>query len=231
MQFFDLSGADGRRFSPFGWRVRMALAHVGLERKADVELVTFSQKYKLGFSGQNLVPVIKDGKQVIFDSWNIASYIDETYGAESALFGGMGGKSTSRFIASWVDSQVHPLIAQCVVRDILDVIDPADHEYFRASREKRFGMPLEKIVKNRDNTKSTLKRILYPLRKTLETAPFIGGTSATFSDYSIFGALMWARVTSSFELLDSDDPICNWRERMLDLFDGLGRTELSPPRA
>ncbi|MBH68832.1 MAG: beta-aryl ether-cleaving protein [Rhodospirillaceae bacterium] len=228
MQFFDLSGANGRRFSPFGWRVRMALAHVGLEQKADVELVTFSQKHKLDFSGQNLVPVIKDRDQVIFDSWRIASYIDATYGTENSLFGGTDGKSTSRFIASWVDSQIHPLIAQCVVRDILDVIDPADREYFRASREKRFGMPLEQIVENRDDTKANLKRTLYPLRKALEVAPFIGGTLATFSDYAVFGALMWARVTSSFELLESDDPICTWRERMLDLFDSLGRTELSP---
>ena len=29
--------------------------------------------------------------------------------------------------------------------DILDVIDPNDREYFRRSREERFGMSLEKL--------------------------------------------------------------------------------------
>ena len=41
--FYDLAGGDGRRFSPFGWRVRMALAHKGLEAGAAVERVTFSE--------------------------------------------------------------------------------------------------------------------------------------------------------------------------------------------
>ena len=50
-------------------------------------------------------------------------------------------------MASWVDSQIHPLVAKCVVRDILDVIDPRDREYFRRSREKRFQMRLRRSCK------------------------------------------------------------------------------------
>ena len=50
IQFFDLEGLDGKRFSPFGWRVRMALAHKGLESTSIVEGVGFSEKYKLEFS-------------------------------------------------------------------------------------------------------------------------------------------------------------------------------------
>jgi glutathione S-transferase len=34
---------------------------------------------------------------------------------------------------------------------------------------------------------------------------------------------MWARVASPLTLLEADDPIHAWRERMLDLFDGMGR--------
>ena len=48
MKFYDLSGADNKRFSPFGWRVRMSLAHLDMEENTEVELVKFSQKDKKG---------------------------------------------------------------------------------------------------------------------------------------------------------------------------------------
>ena len=47
MKFYDLSGADNKRFSPFGWRVRMSLAHLDMEEHTEVELVKFSQKDKI----------------------------------------------------------------------------------------------------------------------------------------------------------------------------------------
>ena len=223
IQFFDLEGLDGKRFSPFGWRVRMALAHKGLESTSILEGVGFSEKYKLEFSNQELVPVIKDDDMIISDSWDIAVYMEKSYDSSSSLFGTTGDFSQVKFISSWVDSQVHPLIARCVVRDILDVISPSEHEYFRKSREKRFGRSLEDVVADRENTRTILKQTLYPIRKALEIAPFLGGENPNFSDYAIFGAFMWAKVTSSFQLLESSDPIYNWRERMLSLYDGLAK--------
>ena len=225
MKFFDLSGADNKRFSPFGWRIRMALAHLGMEEETEVELVKFSQKDKLTFSGQELVPVIKDDKVTVSDSWRIAEYLEDHYANKPTLFSSSTNRSVERFMASWVDSQIHPLVAKCVVRDILDVIDPIDRDYFRRSREERFEMSLEEVVKGREETRTLLKRTLFPVRKVLELNPFLGGRSASFSDYTMFGAFMWARITSSFDILEEDDPIADWRERMLDLFSGLARKE------
>ena len=201
----------------------MALAHKGLESTSIVEGVGFSEKHKLEFSNQELVPVIKDDDMIISDSWDIAVYMEKSYDSSSSLFGTAGDFSQVKFISSWVDSQLHPLIARCVVRDILDVISPSEHEYFRKSREKRFGKRLEDVVADRENTRTILKQTLYPIRKALEIAPFLGGENPNFSDYAIFGAFMWAKVTSSFQLLESSDPIYNWRERMLSLYDGLAK--------
>ena len=86
-------------------------------------------------------------------------------------------------------------------------------------------MSLEEVVKGREETRTLLKRTLFPVRKVLELNPFLGGKSASFSDYTMFGAFMWARITSSFDILEEDDPIADWRERMLDLFSGLARKE------
>ena len=203
--------------------MRMALAHKGLESTSVVEGVGFSQKYKLEFSSQELLPVIKDDDMIISDSWDIAVYLEKSYESPTSLFGTSNDFNQVKFISSWVDSQLHPLIARCVVRDILNVISPSEHEYFRTSREKRFRKSLEEVVADRENTRTTLKQALYPTRKVLEIAPFLGGDNPNFSDYAIFGAFMWARVTSSFQLLELSDPIYNWRERMLLLYDGLAK--------
>jgi glutathione S-transferase len=57
----------------------------------------------------------------------------------------------------------------------------------------------------------------------LAEQPFLAGASPAYADHIVMGSFMWARATSPFPLLEADDPIFAWRERMLDLFDGLAR--------
>ena len=78
IRLWELAGAeDGRVFSPYCWRTRMALAHKGLA----VESVPwrFTEKDAIAFSGQDRVPVMMDGDREVHDSWAIALYLDETY--------------------------------------------------------------------------------------------------------------------------------------------------------
>ncbi len=75
---YDLCGAEAeRRFSPFCWRARMALAHKGLE----VETVPwrFTEKDKLPTPNAGRVPVIIDDGRVVHDSTAIAEYLEERY--------------------------------------------------------------------------------------------------------------------------------------------------------
>lgn len=61
---------DDRRFSPYCWRIRFALEHKHL----DIETVAcrFTDKGVIAFSGQDKVPVLVDGDNVVSDSWAIA---------------------------------------------------------------------------------------------------------------------------------------------------------------
>ncbi|HZT50353.1 MAG TPA: glutathione binding-like protein, partial [Stellaceae bacterium] len=104
-----------------------------------------------------------------------------------------------------------------------------DQAYFRKSREERFGAPLEAIVADRDARLPAFRDILAPLRLTLRTRPFLGGERPLYPDYAVFGAFQWARAISPFRLLEADDPIYAWRDRMLALFDGLaGKAKAYP---
>lgn len=80
MKLWDLAAAeDDRRFSPYCWRIKMALRHKGLE--AEEIPWRFTEKAELALSGQGAVPVIEDRGRVVHDSWSIALYLDEAYPA------------------------------------------------------------------------------------------------------------------------------------------------------
>ena len=219
----DLAGADpALRFSPYCWRTRMALAHKGLA----VETIPwrFTEKDALAFSGQGRVPVIRDGDRVVSDSWAIAEYLEDAYPDRPSLFGGAAGRAHARFINAWADGVMLGGIARLIVRDLLDVVAPQDQAYFRESREARFGMTLEAVQAGRETRVAEFRASLLPVRLVLGKQPWLGGETPSYADYIVFGTLQWPRCASRFELLEADDPIAAWRERMLDLFDGLGRT-------
>ena len=117
--------------------------------------------------------------------------------------------------------------ARLVVRDIFEVIDPKDRDYFRASREQRFGTTLEAVQAGRPRERvAAFRDSLTPARLVLRAQPWLGGAAPSYADYILFGTLQWPRCVSRFELLAADDPVLAWQERALDLFDGLGRQAL-----
>ena len=219
---YDLAGAEeGRRFSPYCWRTRMALAHKGLA----FETVPwhFTEKDRIAFSGQGRVPVIRDGERIVSDSGAIADDLETRYPDRPSLFGGASGRALTQFVANWTETVLHAAIVRFVVLDIWRHVAPEDREYFRRSREERFGTTLEECVRDRAAQLPAFRASLAPLRRTVERQNFLGGESANYADYIVFGAFQWARAISDFELLAEDDPIARWRGRLLDAFGGLAR--------
>ena len=209
---------DDRRPSPFCWRTRLALAHKGLEYA--VVPVKFTDKPLLAFANTKQVPVLVDFGEVVSDSWAIAKYLDDNYYAERPLL--MGGGT--RFVNQWVDTQLHPALVRLVLKDLYDHVLPEDREYFRTTREQRFGMTIEAVHAERPKHEQELKRVLGFLREMLRTQPFVCGKSPAYADYIVFGAFQWARSISPFVLLDKADPIAEWRDRMCRLYGSLAYT-------
>jgi len=219
---YDLAGAEpDRRFSPYCWRTRMALAHKGL----DVETIPwrFTEKEILTQSGQGRVPVIIDGGKWVADSWVIAEYLEDRYPDRPSLFGGAGGRALARFFNVWVDTIVQPALIRLVVLDIWKHLDKRDQAYFRKSREERLGSTLEQAQAGREERVAQFRQVLQPLRATLEAQPFLGGEHPLYPDYIAAGAFLWPRAISDFKLLDPADPVAAWRQRILNLFGGLAR--------
>jgi len=221
LRLYDLAGADpDRRFSPYCWRTRLALAHKELR----VETIPwrFTQKAEIAASGQGLVPVLVDGDRWVADSWTIANYLEDTYPDGPSLFGGAVGRSLAHFYSTFADSLVAAIFPFNAL-DILDRIAAEDRDYFRTSREKRVGMTLEAFAAGREAKLPAFRAGLTPLRRVLTAQPFLAGGEPLYADYAVFGPLQWARCISPFPLLERDDPVRLWRDRLLDRFDGLAR--------
>ncbi len=222
MKLFELAGAEPeRRFSPYCWPIRMALAHKGL----DVEIIPwrFIDKAAIAPSGQTKVPVLVHGDKWLFESWDIANYLEQNFPDRPTLFGGAQGIALSKFycnLASVIASQAIRL----VLVDIYDHLTETDKPYFRESREQRFGMTLEQVVAERDSNLQTFRDGLLSLRMTLKTQPFFGGDQPLYADYAVFGVFQWARCISPFQLLAEDDPVAHWRTRLLKAFNGLAES-------
>jgi glutathione S-transferase len=172
---------------------------------------------------QGLVPVLVDGGHVVSDSWAIAGWLEEEYPDRPSLFGGAGGRAMARFLNSWADGVLHPGLARLIVADIPAILAPGDLAYFRQSRERRYGMPLDQVVADRETRVEAFRKDLHPLRVTLRAQPWLGGEAPNYADHIVIGGFQWARVCSPFRLLEADDPVAEWRGRMLDLFGGLAR--------
>lgn len=242
IKLYELAGVNDSRPSPYCWRARMALAHKGLE--AEIIPIGFLGKDQLAFSGQSLVPVLVDGDTTVADSWHIACYLDNAYPDRPSLFGGDIGMAQTRFVNAWAEPALIFAVFPMVVLDGLNASNEDEREYFRTSREGIFGRTLEEVQGDQDQMLPAFRDGLAPLRAALETrtmvpgdfreevgrkpdaadaTPFLAGARPAYIDYIVFGSFQWERIISNYELLDKDDILWAWRERMLDLYDGYAR--------
>lgn len=220
---YDLVLQDDRRPSPYCWRAKFVLKHKGLTWRD--EPMGFTEKEKIAFAQSLTVPVIHDGAQVVKDSWEIARHLDETY-PDKPLFKGEAALANAHFVTSWVDSIVQAALFPIVVSDLYDRVRPVDQPYFMESRAKRLGTTdfatFQKAA--REKGVANFRAVLEPARRVLREQKFLAGNKPGYPDYALGGSFLWGHVASPLALLEADDPVHPWRERMMDLFDGMGRT-------
>ncbi|MFV1493217.1 glutathione S-transferase family protein [Phaeobacter sp. JH18-32] len=221
-KLYSLCGEDRKRhYSPHVWKVIMALEHKNL--KYNLVPVSFGDITAIEDGRFTSVPVLRDGETVLGESFDIARYLDETYTDTPNLFDGKGAIALTRFVESYCKTVLHPSLATIAVMDMHNLMSPDDQAYFRAARERRFGMPLEAMAEGADGERAALPEKLAPVRDLLGTQDWLSGTTPAYADYTLFGTLQWCNVCTSNPLLERDDIVGSWFERCLDLFGGIGR--------
>lgn len=224
MKLYQLTGADrSQGFSPYVWRIMMALAHKGLQ--ADLVSLTFCEiAEKLGPLGCKTVPVLEVEGKHICDSWDIACYLEDTYPDRPSLFEGDTGKAHSLLINNISLYGLTMALFPAVAHDILSILDERDQAYFRSTREARLGRTLEEVAESQEKSLAAFRRLLAPYTLTLKAQDYFCGEAPAYTDYILYSIFQWAKGVSPLSLLEDDEPLALWRDRMDQLFDGLGNS-------
>ncbi len=221
--FHERIGLEGRRISPFSWRIRYALAHKGLDPQVIETRFTDVPRIR-AISQQDLTPVLEDDGKTVFDTWRIACHLEDHYPDHPSLFGGPIGRGTARVVNIWSDTVLGRAMRPQIYADFIWTLDPADRAFFRRSREVQIGMTLEQYSATRDAALPALVETCLLLDRTLTDQPFLAGDAPAYVDYVVFSVFQWARVASPRDVLDHTnklDAIRSWRTTMTGLFDNL----------
>lgn len=220
LQLHDLALADIEvRPSPFCWLAKFGLLHKGL----DFETVPqrFAEKENYPDPDHARVPILKDGDEIICDSANIIAHLDKTR-PENPLTASPGERAAVEFYRAWLSAHFYPAIAPKIIPIVHAHAHEDDKDYFRKTREERFGKTLEELGAT-PGLKEKAEPALATLAAPLARHRFLGGDDPNLCDYIIMSAFMWQYVMTDETLYEAPQAVAAWRERMLDLFDGYAR--------
>lgn len=208
MAVYSLCAADGlRHYSPHVWKVILALKHKGLD--FDLRPVSFADIPQIAGGGFSSVPVLDDHGRLEGDSFGIALYLEQAYSG-NRLFPHDGQNALARMVEHFCDTVLNPLLSVIVVRQMHDMMSPADQEHFRAVRRKRFDAEIEEIARRSSGEAKRFPQKLAPIRAVLEEQRWIAGDAPAFADHILFGSLQWHRICTGASLLPAEDPVEQW---------------------
>ncbi len=212
LKLYDLSGRNDLRFSPPCWNVKLCLI------QNNIEFITipvkFTDKDKIAFSNQKLVPILEYKDGFICDSWNIINWLNENY-PEKKIFKNNTSKNFSYYLYLWTSRQLLPILFKIIAHEIPNVLDGKDVEYYLRTREERIKGPITKFVPLISSSIEEFRKTIDPIRKIIIKDGFISGKQPGIEDCIFFGNLKWVEICSRCELLEDEDPVNKWYKRLI----------------
>lgn len=218
---YDLCANDPEvRFGPYCWLTKFALLHKGLE--FDTVALGFTEKDNYPDPEYGKLPMLLDNGELVRDSAAIIDHLERRYPGRP-LTATESERAAVDFYRAWLGAVLFPALAPLMFAHVVKILRPEDQNYFRKSREARFGgVPLEELALDPlwvTRTEAALLVMAGPLARH----DFFGGLTPNLCDYTLLSPLIWQRVVSHDRLYDTPAPVSAWVERMLDLFGGYAR--------
>lgn len=211
---FELAGANpDDRFGPHCWKSRIALAHKKVAYHT--EPVSFTEKEKIAFSGQPLLPALKHNDTAVSDSFTIASYLDEQFPESPQLFIDDQAKDDAKEFNQWADTELAKHIRPAIIMPIFNLLSDTDKAYFRSTREAKLGVTLESCEEKAEEGLNGLLTALQPVNAVLIEQPFLGGDNPSYKDICLFGLFLWLATTRGIEFLKADAVTYAWYQAMV----------------
>jgi len=214
LSLYDLSGKNDLRFSPPCWNVKLCLIQNNIKFKTIP--VRFTDKDKIAFSKQDLVPVLDYIDGYVIDSWNIINWLNENY-PEKEIFINNSSKNFSYYLYLWTSRQLLPILFKIIAHEIPNVLEGNDIDYYIKTREKRINGPITSFVPLISSSIEEFRKSIDPIRKIIINNGYISGNKPGVEDCIFFGNFKWVDVCSSCNLLEDEDPIYKWYKKLLKI--------------
>jgi len=212
---YELAGKNDLRISPPCWNVKLCLLYKDINFKTVA--VGFSEKNKILFSNQQLVPVIKHQKGFVFDSWNIINWLDENFD-NPKLFINETSKNFSYFLYLWTSRQLLPVLFKIIAHEIPNILEGDDLDYYIITREEYIKGPITKFKPVISDSIKKFRNLINPMRSLIKKNGYISGTSPGIEDFIFFGNFKWVYTCSSCKLLETEDEIYQWYKNIHNIF-------------
>jgi len=212
---YELAGKNDLRFSPPCWNVKLCLLYKNIE--FETVAIGFSEKNKILFSNQQLVPVLKHQDGHISDSWNIINWLDENY-ENPKLFVNEASKNFSHFLYLWTSRQILPILFKIIAHEIPNILEGDDLNHYIITREERIKGPITKFVPVISDSIKKFRSLINPMRSLIKKNGFISGSNPGIEDFIFFGNFKWVYTCSSCNLLDKEDEVFQWYKKINQIF-------------
>ena len=212
---YELAGKNDLKFSPPCWNVKLCLLYKNID--FETVAVGFSEKNKILFSNQQLVPVLKHQDGHITDSWNIINWLDENY-ENPKLFVNEASKNFSHFLYLWTSRQILPILFKIIAHEIPNILEGDDLNHYIITREERIKGPITKFVPVISDSIKKFRSLINPMRSLIKKNGFISGSNPGIEDFIFFGNFKWVYTCSSCNLLDKEDEIFQWYKKINQIF-------------
>jgi len=211
---------NGQIVDPYSWRIRLALAHMGIKvKRVPISLYKFRETF-IKDKLTNL-PTIIDGIHKIETSWEVATYLERNFPNSPSLFGGEVGTHLAKFIHSWAEHNLLKHLYALMGDRVYEILDPSDKELFEEFLSIRFNLRWDLLRYQREEKILTFRKSLGPFRLTMLDRPFLCGELPAYADFILYGPLKWGDENYQGTLLESGDLISLWKSRMDQLFSHL----------
>jgi len=202
------STLEGNAWSPNTWKSRYVLNFKKLpyqtvwveypDIKSEMQKIGAEPTSRLpDGNGVYTLPVIQDPNTgtVVSESYRIAEYLEKTYPDSPKLFPTGSDGLQAAFCMSWSD-MIWESFPKLLLKMAHDLLNPASREYFRSTREKAFGKPIESLDDDAEGQWAKFRE-LYSKAATWYgkngSGPFIHGDQLTCGDIVVAVWFRWYR--------------------------------------
>ncbi len=217
LTLFELCGEDrSLRFSPPVWTVKYVLAFKGVAYESHP--LRFLEKSPIEASGQGALPVLADGERQIADSFEIAKYLDQHFDGPK-LFASEAEIRAQHFWRLYAATHLQTAIFKCIAMDIYRAQTPEDGEYFKRTREAKFGQSFESFETDRAIYQGQFVGAIQPMIAAKATAPYFGGAEPSHADFVLAGLYIWNRLLSPVNVFAAEPALAAWCEAIVNYAD------------